>query len=78
MYEDVLSDLPFTFLSDGTVDIVDPLRIREQFGSILQSKLIATEVEVKLFLHKGLKFVHDGKTNTLDEQTIHKYGYEFY
>lgn len=62
--------------TDGTVDIVDPQNIHEQFGSILQSKLVATEVEVKLFLHRGLKFVTEDNLEIEDlgiaSQTAHE------
>jgi len=42
--------------SNGDVDLVDPITITQNFGSILESKLIATDVNVKLFLHKGFTF----------------------
>jgi len=39
----------------GEVDIVNPEKITENFGNILQSQLVATDVSVKLFLHKGFQ-----------------------
>jgi len=46
-------------ITQGNVDLVDPIKITENFSSILQSKLVATEVTVKLFLHKGFEFPQD-------------------
>lgn len=43
--------------TSGEVTIVDPLKIREQFAEMLQAKLIATNVSVKLIVHRGLKLV---------------------
>jgi len=56
----------------GEVDIVDPLQITNNFSSILETKLVATDVIVKLFLHKGFTFPQDGEwisdTNQLGEK----------
>ena len=46
-------------ISEGNVEIVDPLNIKDQFATILESKLVATKVSVKLLLHKGLNHVDD-------------------
>jgi len=40
--------------TNGGVNIVDPLRITQEFSSILSQPIIATNVGVKLILHKGL------------------------
>lgn len=40
----------------GDVDIVDPLKLTENFRNILSSKLIATNCTVTMILHKGLRF----------------------
>lgn len=42
--------------TNGDVDIVDPLKIKDNFASILESKMVATDVIVKLFLHQGFEF----------------------
>jgi len=42
--------------SGGKVKNVDPLRLHEEFASILSEKVIATNVVVDLFLHRGLHF----------------------
>eukprot|EP01123_Difflugia_compressa_P010783 TRINITY_DN403_c0_g1_i4.p1 TRINITY_DN403_c0_g1~~TRINITY_DN403_c0_g1_i4.p1 ORF type:complete len:549 (-),score=93.64 TRINITY_DN403_c0_g1_i4:117-1715(-) len=63
----------------GHVDIVDPENITTNFGSIVDSKLVATNVVVKLFLHKGFTFPLDGDwvydrntTNTGEKSEKHK------
>ncbi len=38
----------------GQVNIVDPLKLTQQFGSILADPIIATNVTATLVLHKGL------------------------
>jgi len=59
----------------GDVDIVDPIHITENFTSILESKLVASEVVVKLFLHKGFTFPTGGEwindvTNTGEKRQL--------
>lgn len=46
-------------VTSGAVELVDPLEIKDNFASILQGNIVATNVVVKLFLHKGVK-VPDG------------------
>ncbi len=36
------------------VTIVDPLKLGEEFASILEDNILATNVSVKLILHTGL------------------------
>jgi len=48
-------------ITGGEVDIVDPLNITNNFSSIMEDKLVATEVVVKLFLHKGFAFPKDAE-----------------
>jgi len=42
--------------SGGQVNIVDPLSLHKEFASILSEAIIATNVSVDFFLHKGLHF----------------------
>jgi len=58
----------FFFFSEGNVEIVDPLNIKDQFATILESKLVATKVSVKLLLHKGLNHIDDDSLVVLAEQ----------
>ncbi len=44
--------------TNGEVNIVDPLKIMNEFSSILSQPIIATHVGVKLLLHTGL-FIRD-------------------
>jgi len=48
-------------ITGGSVDIVDPVQITQNFASVLQSKIVATNVTVKLFLHKAFKAPTDGE-----------------
>ena len=54
--------------SEGNVEIVDPLNIRDQFATILESKLVAMKVSVKLLLHKGLNHVDDDNLVVLADE----------
>jgi len=40
--------------TNGDIDIVDPLDITKNFASILSLPILATHVNVKLLVHKGL------------------------
>ncbi|CAH1778659.1 unnamed protein product [Owenia fusiformis] len=40
----------------GQVNIVDPLKLTEEFGNILADQIIATNVTATLLLHRGLYF----------------------
>ncbi|XP_070541916.1 circularly permutated Ras protein 1-like [Ptychodera flava] len=59
----------------GQVSIVDPLKLKDQFGEILADPVIATNVTAKLRLHRGLYFrneesVHDNyATRTIGNVT---------
>lgn len=44
-------------LTGGQVDIVDPMDITKEFSNILSKAVIATNCQVTLRLHKGLKIV---------------------
>lgn len=43
--------------TQGEVNLVDPLNIVSEFASMLNSAIVATNVSVKLLLHKGLSLV---------------------
>jgi len=47
-------------ITSGGVDLVDPIQITQNFASVLQSSLVATNVIVKLLLHKAFKAPADG------------------
>lgn len=46
-------------ITQGDTDIVDPLKIKDTFSDIVDSKVVATNVVVRLFLHKVFKFPED-------------------
>jgi len=47
-------------VTSGSVDIVDPVQITQNFASALESLLVGTNVSVKLLLHKAFKAPADG------------------
>jgi hypothetical protein len=47
-------------VTSGSVDIVDPTQITQNFASALESLLVGTNVSVKLLLHKAFKAPADG------------------
>jgi len=53
-------------ITQGDTDVVDPLKIVENFSSIVDSKLVATNVVVKLFLDKVFQFPKDDNWTTPD------------
>jgi len=46
-------------ITSGAVELVDPVQIKDNFASVLQGHIVATNVVVKLFLHKGVKVPTD-------------------
>jgi hypothetical protein len=48
-------------ITAGGVELVDPTQITQNFASVLQSSLVATNVSVKLLLHKAFKSPADGE-----------------
>jgi len=50
-----------TELTTGVVNIVDPLKITQEFSSILSQPVIATHVSVKLVMHNGLFIRTEGE-----------------
>ncbi|XP_064628238.1 circularly permutated Ras protein 1-like [Lineus longissimus] len=49
-------------ITEGQVNIVDPLKLTEEFGNIIANPVIATNVKATLVLHKGL-YVRYEETN---------------
>lgn len=43
-------------LANGNVSLVDPLNLHNDFHGILANPVVATQVSIKLLLHRGLKF----------------------
>jgi hypothetical protein len=46
-------------ITSGAVELVDPVQIKDNFAAVLQGHIVATNVVVKLFLHKGVKVPED-------------------
>jgi hypothetical protein len=49
--------------------MVDPVNLKDNFSSILKKETIATNVEVKFKLHKGLEFRNEEEKNMTDNKT---------
>ncbi|CAF0858803.1 unnamed protein product [Brachionus calyciflorus] len=46
-------------LTNGTVNIVNPLNLSEEFKSILQNRLVATDVKAKLIVNNKYLYIRD-------------------
>ena len=67
-YLDKLSKL--AELTGGTVERVDPMNLGDNFKEIFALKSIATNVEIKIKLHKALMFRNEQKDNLRDDGTL--------
>ncbi|KAM9299410.1 circularly permutated Ras protein 1-like [Gastrophryne carolinensis] len=52
----------------GKVNIVHPLNLANEFQSILDEEIIATDVKVKLYLPKSMYFLYEGHTEPVLER----------
>lgn len=57
-------------LSGGQIEQVNPNELLGDFAAILSQKAIATKVEAKVKLHKGLQFRNELETDLSDNKTI--------
>ena len=57
-------------LSGGQIEQVNPAEISGDFASILSQKAIATKVEAKVKLHKGLQFRNELETDLSADKTV--------
>jgi len=65
---DTLSKLADT--TGGTVERVDPENLTENFANILSEKILATNVEVRVKLHKAMEFRNEDEENLQEERTL--------
>jgi hypothetical protein len=61
----ILGKLPD--LTQGDLNIVDPVNITEEFSDIVDSKIVAKDVTAKLFLHKSLQFSETFEGEVINE-----------
>jgi hypothetical protein len=54
----------------GQVNIVDPLKLTQEFGTILADPIIATNVTARLLLHKGLYFREEESKSSQVERYV--------
>ena len=57
-------------LSGGQIEQVDPSQLGGDFAQILSQKAIATKVEAKVKLHKGLQFRNELESDLSENKTI--------
>ena len=57
-------------LSGGQIEQVNPNELSGDFAAILAQKAIATKVEAKVKIHKGLQFRNELETDLSDDKTI--------
>ena len=57
-------------LSGGQIEQVNPDEMAADFNNILSQKAIATKVEVKVKLHKGLQFRNELESDLSQDNTI--------
>jgi len=57
-------------ITQGDTDVVDPLKIVENFSSIVDAKVVATNVVVKLFLHKVFQFPNTENWKQEEQQGV--------
>lgn len=53
----------------GEVQMVNPANLKENFSSLFNRETIATNVEVRLKLHKGLEFRNEDEASMEDNKT---------
>ena len=54
----------------GSVNIVNPTKMKENFSAMLQKSAIATNVTVKVLLHKALEFRNEDESNLNRSKTL--------
>jgi hypothetical protein len=64
----------------GTVNIVNPLKIKEEFATILEEQIIATNVKASLILSKAM-YIKDhaninNKQSSITKEVNHAYYYK--
>jgi len=57
-------------LSGGQIEQVNPEEMQQDFAAILSQKAIATKVETKVKLHKGLQFRNELEQDLSEDKTI--------
>ncbi|XP_044134134.1 uncharacterized protein LOC122926726 [Bufo gargarizans] len=54
----------------GKVNIVHPFKLANEFQSIMEEEIIATDVKLKVFLPKTMYFLYEGNNESLLERTF--------
>jgi len=61
-------------ITGGKVNVVDPLNITKEFGSILAEEIIATNVSASLLVHKGLYIRTNDLEDTKQNRIVQHFG----
>ena len=57
-------------MTGGFVERVDPTMLTENFTGVLSIPIIASRVETKVKIHKGLQFRNELDKNVSDDKTV--------
>jgi hypothetical protein len=61
---------PVCEATNGEIERVDPSELQKNFGAFLSRQVIATKVQLKVKLHKGLEFRNEDAVNLSEDKTI--------
>jgi len=59
-------------LTSGSLTRVDPNEITNQFANIMKQEVVATQVEVKLRLHRAMKFRNESEENLKERASLYE------
>jgi len=59
-------------LTSGSLTRVDPNEITSQFANIMKQEVVATQVEVKLRLHRAMKFRNESEENLKERASLYE------
>ena len=61
---------PVCEATNGEIERVDPSELQKNFGAFLSRQVIATKVQLKVKLHKGLEFRNEPSLNLSADRTV--------
>jgi len=61
---------PVCEATNGEIERVDPRELQKNFGAFLSRQVIATKVQLKVKLHKGLEFRNEPSLNLSGDRTV--------
>ena len=58
--------------TNGKILRVDPENLNQDFANVIKGEILATKVELKVFLHKALEFRNEGEGEFMNNGTIYR------